>query len=181
MMKYFYLLLFLSFSLCCTAQKSNKHEKEERIEKKLFPQNALDLLDQTLPEKVKEVTFYKEQDSVKINYKATLKYNKQEYSIRFSKKGILEDVEVTIKQKYIPPKTLEMIKKYLYNTYSTFRIKKIQRHYTNTITIDASTVMRNAFLNDQENSYLYKVITEVKTKKERYFIEVTFTKDGDLK
>ena len=180
MMKYFCVFLFLSFSLCCIAQKSNKHEKKEHIEKKLFPQNALELLNNTLPEKVKEVTFYKEQDSIKISYKTTLKYNKHKYSITFNKKGILKDIEVTVKQKCIPPKTLEKIKKHLYNKYSPFRIKKVQRQYNNMSTIDASTVIKNAFSNDQKSSYLYKVITEVKAKKERYFVNIIFAKNGDL-
>jgi len=180
-MNYFYILLFLSFSLCCTAQKSNKYEKEERIEKKAFPKNALDFLDKTLPKEIKKVKYYKEQDSVKISYETKLKYKKRKYSVEFSKKGILEDVEVTVKQKHIPTRTLEMIKKHLYNNYSAFRIKKIQRQYNNTTTIDASTVMKNAFSNDRKSSYLYEIIAEVKTKKKRYFIEITFTKDGDFK
>ncbi|WP_298521133.1 hypothetical protein [uncultured Kordia sp.] len=180
MMKYFYLLFFFGFSLVCTAQKSYKHEKEERIEKKAFPQNALDLLEKTLPKKITKVKYYKEQDSIKISYEIKLKYKGRKYSVEFSKEGLLEDVEVTVKQQHIPPKTLEKVKKHFYNTYSAFRIKKIQRQYNNTPTIDAETVMKNAFSNDRKSSYSYEIIAEVKTKKKRYFIEITFTKEGDF-
>ena len=180
-MKYFYVLLFLSFSLCSFAQKSYKHEKEQRIDKKAFPKNALELLEKTLPQNVKKVKYYKEQDSVKISYETKLKYKKRKYSIEFSKNGILEDVEVTVKPKHIPPRTLEKIKKHLYNEYSAFRIKKIQRQYNNTATIDASIVIKNAFSNDRKSNYLYEIIAEVKAKKKRYFIEITFTKDGNFK
>ncbi|MCH2192550.1 hypothetical protein [Kordia sp.] len=180
-MRYFCLLLFLGFSLCCSAQKTYKHEKEERIEKKVFPQNALHLLEETLPKKIKKAKYYKEQDSSKISYETKLKYKGRKYSVEFSQKGILEDVEVTVKQKHIPPKTLEKIKKHLYNNYSAFRFIKIQRQYNNSNTIDAETVIKNAFSNDRKSPYLYEIIVEVKTKKKRYFIEITFTKDGDFK
>jgi hypothetical protein len=64
-MRHIILLLFLGISLCCTAQKSYKYEKESRIQKEKFPQNALQFLEQQLPKKVKKVKYYKEQDSLK--------------------------------------------------------------------------------------------------------------------
>ena len=82
------LLFFVSFSLYCTAQKSFKYEKEERIEKSVFPKNAIDFLEHTLPKKVRKVKYYKEQDSVKISYETKLKFKKQKYSIEFSEKGV---------------------------------------------------------------------------------------------
>ncbi|WP_420570712.1 hypothetical protein [Kordia sp.] len=179
-MRYWCFLLFVCFSFCCTAQNSFKHEKEERIEKKLFPKNALELLNKTLPQKVKRIKYYKEQDSTKISYETKLKYKGRKYSIEFSKNGVLEDVEITIKQKHIPPKTLEMIKKYMYNSYASFRFKKIQRQYKNNARIDAENTINNAFSNDKNSPFSYEIIAEVKTKKKRYFIEITFTKDGDF-
>ncbi|PTX59297.1 hypothetical protein C8N46_110134 [Kordia periserrulae] len=174
------LLLFLTFSGYCTAQQSYKYEKEERIEKKVFPQKGLDLLDKTLPEKVKNVKYYKERDSVKISYESKLKFKRKYYSIEFTEKGLLEDVEVTIKKKQIPEETREKIENYMRNAYDSYRIKKIQRQYNNTNTIDAKQVIQNAFSNDLNSEHFYEIIAEVKTKKERYFIEITFTKDGDF-
>jgi len=179
-MRYWTLLLCLGFSLCCTAQKSFKHEKESRIEKNAFPQNALELLEKTLPKKVKKLKYYKEQDSLKISYETKLKFEKQKYSIEFSNEGMLEDVEVTIKKKDIPPKTLKKIKSYLNENYKSFRIKKIQQQYSKTTTIDAEKVIKNAFSNKRDALFSYEIIAEVKKKKKRYFIEITFTKDGDF-
>ena len=179
-MKYIFFLLLLCSSLFCTAQNSYKHEKEERIEKQLFPQNALELLDKTLPKKVKKVKYYKEQDSVKISYESKLKFNSKKYSIEFSEEGLLEDVEITIKQKEISSKTFEKIKKYLYSNYTSFRIKKIQRQYRNTTNTDAETMLKEAFSGTKTGTHFYEIIAEVKTKKERYFIEITFTNEGDF-
>ncbi len=179
-MKYYVACLFLMLSLCCTAQQSYKYEKEARIEKKLFPKNALDLLEKTLPKKVKKVKYYKERDSVKVSYETKLKYEKQKYSIEFSEKGALEDVEVTIKKKHIPTETLKKIESYLKNNYRSFRFKKIQRQYNNSSTIDAKSVIQNAFSNNLNSSFFYEIIAEVKTEKKRYFIEITFTKEGDF-
>lgn len=179
-MRYVCLVLFLCGSLLCTAQDSYKYKKEERIERKAFPKNALDLLDQTLPKKIKEVRYYKEQNSLKVSYEVKLKYNDQKYNLKFSEKGVLKNAGVTIKQKHITPRTLENIKKYLYNTYASFRIKEIQRQYRNTKNDTANDVIKGAFLNDKKRSYHYEIITEGKTKKKRYFIEITFTKNGDF-
>lgn len=180
MMKHIYILLFACCSLFCTAQNSFKNEKEQRIKKADFPKNALEILDQALPKKIKKVKYYKEQDSVKLSYEIKLKHNSKKYSIEFSKKGVLEDVEVTIKPKSIKPKTLEKIKKHLYNTYSSFRFKKIQRQYRNTQNDTATDVVKDAFSNDKKRSYHYEIVAEVKTKKKRYFIEITFSETGDF-
>ncbi|EDP98453.1 hypothetical protein U8527_20845 [Kordia algicida OT-1] len=177
-MKYYFIVLCLGFSLYCSAQNSYKYEKEDRIEKQLFPQNALKLLEETLPKKVKKLKYYKEQDSVKISYETKLKYKGTKYSIEFDKKGHLEDVEVTIKQKHIPPKTLEMIKKHMYDEYDSFRIKKIQRQYRNSKNSIGKKVIKNAFSEAEDSSFYYEIIAEVKTGKKRYFIEITFTKTG---
>jgi hypothetical protein len=179
-MRHVYLLVFLCCSLLCTAQNSFKNKKEEQIKKVDFPKNALELLDKTLPKEIKKVTYYKEQDSVNSSYKIKLAYKDQKYSIAFSKEGNLENVVVTIQQKHIPPKTLEKIKKHFYNTYSSFRIKKIQRQYRNTKNDTADNVIKDAFSNDEKRSYHYEIIAEVKTKKKRYFIEITFTTAGDF-
>lgn len=179
-MKKIFLLILLCTSLFCTAQNSYKHEKEARIEKKDFPKEALELLDKTLPKKVKKVKYYKEQDSAKISYESKLKYNGKKYSIEFSEEGLLEDVEITIKQKEISPKTLKNINEYLHTKYDSFRIKKIQRQYRNTTNTDAETIVKEAFSVTKTGTHFYEIIAEVKTEKERYFIEITFTKEGNF-
>ena len=179
-MRYFWIFICVGMSLCCTAQKAYKYEKESRIKKEAFPQNALEFLQQHLPEKVKKVKYYKEQDSLKESYETKLKFKKQKYSIEFDKDGTLEDVEITIKPKEIPSETFEKIKNHFQNTYDAFRIKKIQRQYKNTPTIEAKKVLKNAFSKDVNSAFFYEIIAEVKTKKKRFFIEITFTKDGDF-
>ncbi|WP_046756347.1 hypothetical protein [Kordia jejudonensis] len=173
------ILLLLSCSVFCNAQNSFKQEKEDRIKKVNFPKNAIELLEQYLPKKVRKVKYYKEQDSVKISYETKLKHKGTRYSIEFSEKGILEDIEVTIKAKNIKPKTLELIKKHMYNRYASFRFKKIQRQYTPTNT-SPQKVFKNAFSNDTESDFSYEIIAEVREGKKRYFIEITFTKDGEF-
>jgi len=179
-MRYFFTLFVLCFSLCCSAQNSFKNEKEKRIKKDDFPKNAIELLENTLPKNSKKIKYYKEQDSLKSSYETKLKYKGKKYSIEFSKKGVLEDVEVTIKAKKLPPKTLEMIKKHMYNAYASFRFKKIQRQYQNNNS-KPKKVIKKAFSGDTKGSFSYEIIAEVKKKKKRYFIEITFTKAGDFK
>ena len=179
-MRPLFIILLLCGSLCCSAQNSFNDGKEERIKKVDFPKNAIELLKNTLPKEVEEIQYYKEQDPVKSSYEAKLKYKGKKYRIEFSEKGILEDVKVTIKAKNIKPRTLEMIKKHMYNTYTSFRFKKIRRQYQNNNS-QPKKVIRNGFLGDTKSGFSYEIIAEVKKKKKRYFIEITFTKDGNFK
>ena len=144
-MKYICWIFFLGMTLPITAQNSYKHEKEERIEAKMFPKKALELLQHTLPEKTKKVKYYKEQDSLKISYEIKLKFKGNSFSIEFDKDGTLEDVEVIIKKREISTETYDKIKSYLNNQYDSFRIKKIQRQYRNTSQIADKKVIEDAF------------------------------------
>lgn len=172
-------ILLVTCSFFCGAQNSFKYEKEERIKKGEFPQNALELLQNNLPEKVKKIKYYKEQDSTKASFETKLKYKRNKYSIEFSKDGVLEDVEITIKTKSIPSKTLERITTYMQNNYTSFRFKKIQQQYENKNTTPEKT-LKNAFSRDKESPFSYEIIAEVKQDKKRHFIEITFTKDGEF-
>ncbi|WP_298417025.1 hypothetical protein [uncultured Kordia sp.] len=179
-MRSFFVILLLGCSLFCSAQNSFKHEKEERIQKTNFPQNAIEFLENNLPKKIKKVKYYREQDSLKSSYEIKLKYKGRKYSIEFSKQGILEDVEITIKAKSIKPKTLEKIKKHMYNAYSSFRLKKIQRQYQNENS-KPKKVLKDAFSGNTKENFSYEIIAEVKKDKKRFFIEITFNKDGNFK
>ncbi|WP_046743057.1 hypothetical protein [Kordia zhangzhouensis] len=179
-MKYICWIFFLGMTLPITAQNSYKHEKEERIEAKMFPKKALELLQHTLPEKTKKVKYYKEQDSLKISYEIKLKFKGDSFSIEFDKDGTLEDVEVIIKKREISTETYDKIKSYLNNQYDSFRIKKIQRQYRNTSQIADKKVIEDAFQEHIGNPFLYEIIAEVKKAKKRYFIEITFSKHGDF-
>lgn len=167
-------------SLSAVAQNSYKYEKEERIEKKLFPQNALELLEETIPEKARRIKYYKETDSVKVSYETKLKYKGDKFSIEFGKEGNLEDVEVIIKRRHIPDATFDKIKNYLNDRYDSFRLKKIQRQYRNTSEKTAKKVIEDALFNKTDGKFKYEIIAEVKVDKKRYFIEITFSKNGDF-
>lgn len=179
MKRLFFTLLVVCFSLCCNAQNSFKNENEKRIKKANFPKNALELLENSLPKRVEEVQYYKEQDSVKLSYETRLKYKGKEYSIEFSQNGVLEVAKVTIKAKSIKPRTLETIKKYLYTNYSSFRLKKIQRQYQHKKP-NPEKIIKDAFSGDMKSSFSYEIIVAVKKGKKHYSIEITFTKDGDF-
>lgn len=67
------------------------------------------------------------------------------------------------------------------DSYDAFRIKKVQRQYENGNTIEAGQLLKKAFSNDQNYPYSYEIIAEVKSNKKRFFIEITFTKQGNFR
>lgn len=178
-MKHFYLILLVLSCFLCHAQEQYKHEKEARVSQSNFPIAAIQFIKNTVPKKAKKVKYYKETDSTKISYEVKFKYKRKKYSVEFNINGILEDVEVIIKQKHIPVKTLEIIKKHLYTDYTSFRIKKIQRQYRNTFTNNNPKTLQDAF-SESEPVFFYEIIAEVKHGKKRSFIEITFDHQGNF-
>ena len=81
-----YICLF--FSLISHAQ--TKNEKEERINKEDFPNNALEVTDH-IPAHAKRLRFYKETDGEKQSFEAKFKLNKLRYSVEFNTNGELEE------------------------------------------------------------------------------------------
>ena len=94
-------LILIGALLCCfsiTAQ--TKNEKEFRISLSEFPQNSQEILS-AVQDQVKRIRFYKEIDGDQESYESKFKFGKRWFSVEFSKDGVLEDIEVTVKEKQI--------------------------------------------------------------------------------
>ncbi|MDP5228765.1 MAG: hypothetical protein NWQ38_00100 [Cellulophaga sp.] len=172
-------LIFISFMLFGIAMQGQvKYEREYRIKKTQFPNKAISLLNENLG-KVKRLKFYKEVDSTKISFEAKFKKNNVWYSIEFSEKGILEDVEITIPSDVIPNKTFDTITQFLQTNFTSFKIKKIQQQYVNNG--DDGKTLKDAFQNSDLSTLNYEIICSGKKDASYEDFEILFDASGKFK
>ena len=71
-----------------SALAQEKYEREHRINKKQFPEKALNYIAENL-EDAKRIRFYRETDSSKTSYEVKFKKDRLHYSVEFDKDGKL--------------------------------------------------------------------------------------------
>lgn len=157
----------------------NKYEREYRIRKSQFPEKALNYISEKLQD-AKRIRFYKETDSSKTSYEAKFKKDRLWYSVEFSEKGALEDIEVLIKPVDIPNDSFSRIEAYLSDYFVKYRIRRLQQQYPITNEESPETTIKNAFQNLMLPSINYELI--VSGKKESIFeqFEILFDANGNF-
>ncbi|MEM9143169.1 MAG: hypothetical protein AAGA86_09285 [Bacteroidota bacterium] len=158
----------------------NKYEREHRILKKQFPQKASSFVLDKVKD-VKRVRYYKEIDSAKVSYEIKLKKDKLHYSIEFDQNGVLEDIEITIKQVDIPEDSWANITRYLYNTFQKWKVQKIQQQYPVSEDESHETTIQNAFQNLLLPSLNYELVVSTQKEGKHQPYEVLFDAHGNFK
>ncbi|WP_400071806.1 hypothetical protein [Zobellia russellii] len=170
-----FLVLFFTF---CTSMAfaQIKDEREHRIRKSQFPENARLFIHQKLIN-AKRIRFYKEIDGDKISYEAKFKKDRLKYSIEFDAQGKLEDIEITITSVDIPNEAYAKITSYLENNFKKYRIQKIQQQYIADEN-DIDQTLKNAFQNLMLPSIKYELIIDGKREKSFEEFEILFNAEG---
>lgn len=119
-------LLVTLLSVSLTAQV--KFEREYRIKPVDVPKPAVSFIDSAFRDI--PVRWYMETSSEGKSIEAKLIRNRTLYSIEFDESGNLEDVEFEISAGDLPEKTLDAIRKWLGNRFSSYRMMKIQQQWT---------------------------------------------------
>lgn len=174
----FIIIVFIGFSFQ-SSYAQYKYEREYRIRKSQFPNNALELIEEKVTD-AKRIKFYKETDSAKVSYEAKLKKDRLWYSIEFSEEGVLEDIEILIKTTDIPDATLSKIEAYLNQNFKKYRIKRLQQQYT-ARTDALETTLRNAFQNLILPTNNYELMVVGKKDDGYMDYEILFDADGNFK
>ncbi len=177
MMKYKHLLFLFIFSCCMQGVAQAKYEREYRIKKSEFPEMAHSLLNNEIP-KVKRLRYYRETDSTKTSFEAKFKKDKLHYSIEFNSEGILEDIEITIKEVDLPNDTFLAIVAYLKKSYPKFSIRKIQQQYPVLKERPVKNTVREAFQNLMLPYINYELLVSVKKADGRQDFEFLFSAEG---
>ena len=177
-MRYSVVLFLLLFSIT-TCFSQNKYEREHRILKKQFPPEALAFISQKL-EGIKKIRFYKEIDSAKIRFEAKFRKDRLRYSVAFGKLGVLEAVEITIKQVDIPSDSWDAMRDYLDRNFKKTRIQRIQQQYPVTNNTPPAKTLYHAFQNLLLPSLHYEIVFAGKKETGYEEFEVLFDAHGNL-
>ncbi len=175
-MNHFVLTIALLTFFAGTAQ--NKYEREHRIRKNQFPENALAHVAEQMVD-AKKIRFYRETDSAKVSYEVKFKKDRLRYSVEFDKDGTLEDIEILIKVVDIPDESFSNITNYLQSTFSKYRFRRMQQQYP-VGTENPEKTIKNAFQNLMLPTIKYEFIVSGKKDKEYMQYEIVFDADGNF-
>jgi len=179
-MKYKQILFILVFFCCIQGVAQAKYEREHRIKKSQFPEKAHTLIANEIT-KVKRLRYYKETDSVKTSFEAKFKKDRLHYGMEFDEDGILEDVEILIKEIDVPNDTFTSIKNYLNRSYTKYQIRKILQQYPVKKTEEIKKTLKEAFQNLLLPTVNYKLIVSCKTEDGSVDFEFLFDSTGTFK
>lgn len=176
----FSLTVFLAVFLSGSVFGQAKYEREFRIKKSQFPSSSLQVASPYL-DGVRRLRFYKEIDSSKQSYEIKFKRDKLHYSVEFSDRDELEDIEVRIKPVDIPNDSYAAIEAYLTKAFSKYKIRKIQQQYPRMAFSSNEETFRNAFQNLILPEIRYELIVNAKTSEGYRDYEVLFDSQGKFR
>lgn len=157
----------------------NKNEKEIKISKTEFPQNAQQLLN-SLPEQAKRIRYFKELDGDKSSFECKFKYQKLWHSIEFAVSGKLEDIEITVREHHIPKSILGNIEDYLNENSEKHDIIKFQEQYIYTTTRTEVDFLNSIITNRKLIASNYELIIALKIDRQWVLKEITFGHTGEF-
>ncbi|EAQ42320.1 hypothetical protein [Polaribacter sp. MED152] len=173
-MKTFIISLLLLITLQSFSQE--KFEKEYRVNKTLIPQKSLSFID-ALHFK-KKIKWYVEESNEGKTYEAKTCYLKHLYSLEFSSKGDILDVEKKVKFKELPALVQQNINDKLSEKFKKFKFKKIQIQYK------GSEQQLINFLkledNNQDLKTSYEIVVKGKIENNYKLYEILLNVKGDV-
>ena len=166
-----FILIATLFSLPLVAQV--KQEKEARIDKSELPSTVMVLLPQ-IEKNAKHLRYYKEIDGDKISYEVKLKKAKDNFSIEFSQRGILEDIEVIIPESELPETVLKSLK----NNFEHVHLKRIQKQFHNDNNNEKQLI--EAVFETQLTPTAYEILLSGKTNTSYQQFELLIDSNGTI-
>lgn len=169
-----FLALILFFPAILQAQ--TKYEKEYRIKQEEVPEKALEFIHSATIDFSEK--WYFEENLEGNSIEAKFKYNQKRYSVEFDTSGNLLDIEIETPFDALTEKLQASIKNSLQNTYSKFKIRKMQVQYSGPIASFAD------FLNEpnrEEHYYInYELVVKGKKNRQWNLFEMTYNSQSEL-
>ncbi|GGD52352.1 hypothetical protein GCM10011361_18780 [Muriicola marianensis] len=178
-MKYSFFLTIASFLVSFHLCGQAKYEREFRITKSQFPEQALTWIAEELKD-ARRVRFYKEIDSARVSYEAKFKKDRLHYSVEFNAQGELEDIELLIEEVDIPREVYQAIENYITGECSRFKIRRLQQQYPMTMERNTEAVIRDAFQNLILPYINYELIVSCRKDTGRVEYEYLFNAEGSF-
>ncbi len=169
----FILIFFLNL-----VNAQTKYEKEYRINTEEVPQPALEFVKAL--NFTKKIKWYKEEGLDKISIEAKTKHLSRNYSIEFSKTGVIEDIEIKINTSEIPTNVYQSITQLLSAKYQKVKFSKIQLQLSGDQESMAQSINNQDFETNELITKRYEI--ELKAKENGKFqkFEFLFDHNGEL-
>lgn len=149
-------------------------EREYRIQATDAPSIAVDYLNTFAFDK--KIKWYLEINDTTQSIEAKTKWKKHKYSIEFDTTGKLQDVEITVDEDEIAPATLQGLQRYMTDSFTSYKICKIQRQYSG-----EPKAIRDFVLNNVESNTItrcYEIVAEINDKGVKKRVEFLFDNKG---
>lgn len=121
------LVLVCLIPVLCFSQE--KIEREKRVDEKEVPKAAIEWLYDAF-EEIKKPKWYQEFFESGYSFEAKFFKDGRYFSVEFDSLGIIQDVEIEIPLDEIQPEVQKNLTAYWEETYSDFKLIKIQRQYS---------------------------------------------------
>ncbi|SED95707.1 hypothetical protein SAMN05444353_0104 [Polaribacter dokdonensis DSW-5] len=173
-MRIFILFFVLCYSMNILSQE--KFEKEYRVDREQIPQISLNFVDNLKFKK--KIKWYVEESNEGKTYEAKTCYLKYLYSLEFSEKGEILDVEKKVKFKELPNDVQNNISDKLSEKFKKFKFKKIQIQYKGTEQYLIDFIKNKSDNNDLKTSY--EIIVKAKETDTYKLYEILLNEQGDI-
>jgi len=172
---------FIILSFICTMLTQTwgqtKAEIEKRVDLEDVPSEAVQALNENIKE-FDKVKWYYQEDGDKRVFEAKFKQFSQQYSVEFDTLGNIDNVEIIIKLKKIPKKTLKKMMSYLENKFEDYKIQKIQREHLGKADDLFELIEDNEL--DDDLMIKYEVEVNAKIDNQRKLYEIIFDNEGGV-
>ncbi|MEY8849961.1 hypothetical protein AB9K26_14165 [Psychroserpens sp. XS_ASV72] len=176
MMKY-KIFGILLFCLTLNLHSQTKNEKESRIALDAFPEQSQNVIT-SITKDVRRIRHYKETDGENLSFETKFKYDKHWFSVEFNASGILEDIEVEIKERQIADDIRSKINSYLKTHYSKFDFLKIQEQYPFNDSKSPQQFLKSVLSQRKNTLSNYEIVVALKYDKDWQIKEMTFDENG---
>lgn len=155
------------------------YEREYRIVKSQFPENARNYLDDRLTG-IRKTRFYKEADSTGVHYTARFKKDRLYYDFEFDSKGALKHIALEVQKADIPEESWDAITRYLGRHFTKYRIRAMQQQYPVSPDEKEEITLKNAMQNLILPTVNYEFIITGHNRKHKDRYDLWFDAAGNL-
>ncbi len=156
-----------------------KSEFERPIQKDAFPDKALEILSDALPD-VTDFKYFQESDGRNLTYEAKLTIYGKDLSIEFDASSSLQDVEVLTDFESLTSTTNNAIKDYIESIYQSYRVTRVQYQYSSSTKSAIEIIQQAVKGNATEIDLRIEMEIEGKNRRQIGFFEYLFDSNGNL-
>ena len=172
-----YILFLFVFVYSFSGISQVKYEKERRVKVEEVPSEALNFMQEFLPER--KVKWFYEEGNFGNSFESKFKHEGLKYSVEFDSIGKIQDVEIIIQIDEIEGYIYENIKNTLNQLLENYSIQKSQIQYVgNVYDLLSLNDLKKAHI--QQLGIAYELVVKGKMDGEVKLLEFNFSQSGDL-